>query len=632
MAIAYTHKCSHIYSPKDFPDPLRSKRQGRVRKYHGPSYVATKPSILGLPEAESECVDRDGMEISVALPRGTRGVHELKLVWLRVREEQRFIGTGAQPFFYLLCSPVRDANQRSLGFERTQIYEPSPWDERVSHIIHVFIRWWYTYWNMCAMASPLLFIAQSEHPSECVSGRNARFWDPDVCSATMIMIMAMATNATTAHCTSKRHFQELMMTFDDYDENVEIISNGPTSIATRIESELSDGPRFIAIKTSTMAHAKEPLDIIKEVRLLASLSHPNIIPLIKQEPNQRFQNLSFWMPYMPYSLDGLLKHSRFSPTPHEVQFVVLAKSIIFQVLPGASYLHSEHVGITHRDIKPSNILMTPSGCARLIDFGIAFCADAENTAKANDLWPESIARIYFEVSTGPYRPPELLFGPRSYVTFAIDVWSLGVTLVEFFASLRLQTDSDSDDEDPAPLNRADDGESGSESSADSPRASTPSPTPFIIPRGNRPHPGIPTGRWTRMSLFDATRGEIGLAWSIFRVVAHRTRVLWPVRPSPYVIHFNALTTSFTRPDKQSFLTLPDASKVSFANVDAVDLSSRLPNLPLSTSSIRLDTTTHVPVPDPVCSLLDLVHCFLVYEPARRFRPSEALRHHWFKAD
>ncbi|KAG9313846.1 kinase-like protein [Chiua virens] len=414
-----------------------------------------------------------------------------------------------------------------------------------------------------------------------------------------------------------------MMTFDDYDENAEIISDGPTSIVTRIESELSDGPRFIAVKTSTTAHAKEPHDIIKEVRLLASLSHPNIIPLIKQEPNQRSQNLSFWMPYMPYSLDELLKSSRFSPhpivsfgdaaspspTPREVQFVVLAKSIIFQVLSGVSYLHSEHVQIAHRDIKPSNILMTLSGCARLIDFGIAFCADEETTAKAKDLWPESIARMYFEVSTGPYRPPELLFGPRSYDAFAIDVWSLGVTLAEFFTSLRLQTDSDSDDEDLALLNRADDGESGSESNADSPRAFTPSPTPFIIPRGNRPRPGIPTGRWTRTSLFDATRGEIGLAWSIFRVRGTPNESTWP-----------------------SFLTLPDASKVSFANVDAVDLSSRLPNLPLSTSSIRLDTTTHVPLPDPVSSPLDLIHRFLVYEPARRLRPSEALGHPWFKAE
>jgi serine/threonine protein kinase len=120
------------------------------------------------------------------------------------------------------------------------------------------------------------------------------------------------------------------------------------------------------------------------------------------------------MPYIPYSLDELLQSSRFSPhpiisfgnttsplsTPREVQFVVLAKSIIFQVLCGVSYLHGEHVQIAHRDIKPSNVLLTPSGCAQLIDFGIAFRVGEDRAAKARDLWPESAARMYFEVSTG----------------------------------------------------------------------------------------------------------------------------------------------------------------------------------------------------------------------------------------
>lgn len=120
------------------------------------------------------------------------------------------------------------------------------------------------------------------------------------------------------------------------------------------------------------------------------------------------------MPYIPYSLDELLQSSRFSPhpiisfgvttspspTPREVQFAVLAKSIIFQVLYGVSYLHCEHIQIAHRDIKPSNVLLTPSGCAQLIDFGIAFPAGEDSAAKAADLWPEFAGRMYFEVSTG----------------------------------------------------------------------------------------------------------------------------------------------------------------------------------------------------------------------------------------
>ena len=83
---------------------------------------------------------------------------------------------------------------------------------------------------------------------------------------------------------------------------------------------------------------------------------------------------------------------------------------------------------------------------------------------------------------------------------------------------------------------------------------------------------------------------------------------------------------------QSFLTLPGANTLSFVDVGAVDLSSLLPNLPPSTSSMPLDTNTHTPAPDPVPSPLDLVHRFLVYEPARRLHSSEALCHPWFAAE
>lgn len=94
------------------------------------------------------------------------------------------------------------------------------------------------------------------------------------------------------------------------------------------------------------------------------------------------------------------------------------------------------------------------------------------------------------------------------------------------------------------------------------------------------------------------------------------------------------SVSFVGSGRQSFLTLPDANKVSFVDADAVDLSPLLPNLPPSTSNIciSLDTRTHVPGPDPGPSPLDLIHRFLVYEPARRLHPSDALRHPWFRAE
>ena len=83
---------------------------------------------------------------------------------------------------------------------------------------------------------------------------------------------------------------------------------------------------------------------------------------------------------------------------------------------------------------------------------------------------------------------------------------------------------------------------------------------------------------------------------------------------------------------QSFLQLPDANKLSFVDVDAVDLVPLLPNLPPSTLHISLDTKTHTPSGEMLPTPLDLVSRFLVYEPSRRLRPRDALRSPWFEAE
>jgi len=128
--------------------------------------------------------------------------------------------------------------------------------------------------------------------------------------------------------------------------------------------------------------------------------------------------MSFWMPYVPCSLIGLLSSTDFSPhplvsilpadpsapSPREQRFVLLAKSLMFQILSAVTFLH-ETARIAHRDIKPSNILLTLSGRVQLIDFGISWKEGEDLAAKRDDLWPEAPEKMYFEVSTG-YAPPD----------------------------------------------------------------------------------------------------------------------------------------------------------------------------------------------------------------------------------
>lgn len=121
------------------------------------------------------------------------------------------------------------------------------------------------------------------------------------------------------------------------------------------------------------------------------------------------------MPYIPYTLNDLLASPSFSPhplvsfsfslslsppSPKESRFVLVAKSIMYQLISAVGYLHDDARRIAHRDIKPANVLLARDGCVKLIDFGIAWKEGEDAMDKAGDLWKEDAAKMYFEVATG----------------------------------------------------------------------------------------------------------------------------------------------------------------------------------------------------------------------------------------
>jgi serine/threonine protein kinase len=149
----------------------------------------------------------------------------------------------------------------------------------------------------------------------------------------------------------------------------------------------------------------------REGRILARLRHPNIAEFIDG-----------WVTEdgLCYLVTALVDGRSLADACYEPGALELEE--VWQVgLQVADALRCAHdLGVIHRDVKPSNILWTPSGVAKLIDFGIAKL----QPNAALELTPVRHPTILGAVGTPGYIPPEA----AEQVDARTDVFGLGRTL------------------------------------------------------------------------------------------------------------------------------------------------------------------------------------------------------------
>lgn len=157
-------------------------------------------------------------------------------------------------------------------------------------------------------------------------------------------------------------------------------------------------------------HEQFPVTAIREIKLLQSLNHVNVVALqeVMVERNDCFMVFE----YLSHDLTGLLNHPTFTLTAAH------KKHLAKQLFDGLDYLHRR--GVLHRDIKAANILISKTGELKLADFGLArFYQKSQKQDYTN------------RVITIWYRSPELLLGETQYGP-AVDIWSAACVLVEIF--------------------------------------------------------------------------------------------------------------------------------------------------------------------------------------------------------
>lgn len=152
---------------------------------------------------------------------------------------------------------------------------------------------------------------------------------------------------------------------------------------------------------------------IREVRLLADLSHPSIIGIF--DFGQEGEVVYYVMELLPGgSLTEIVRTTG-----------MFAKERLFKLARDmASALECIHgLGILHRDIKPHNILLADSGDFKLADFGLGTAEDFATLTRTGEM-----------IGTLKYLPPEGLEGQSLDQTG--DLFQLGLVLYEAATATR----------------------------------------------------------------------------------------------------------------------------------------------------------------------------------------------------
>lgn len=176
---------------------------------------------------------------------------------------------------------------------------------------------------------------------------------------------------------------------------------------------------YVAIKKIRHRDTNSVDQVMNEIKLLSSVSHPNLVRLLGCCIEEGEQILVY--EYMPHgTLSQHLQRERGKGLPWTIRLTIASETA-----NAIAYLHSAiHPPIYHRDIKSSNILLDYNYKSKVADFGLSRLGLMETS----------------HISTAPQGTPGYV-DPQYHQNFHLsdksDVYSFGVVLVEIITAMKV---------------------------------------------------------------------------------------------------------------------------------------------------------------------------------------------------
>ncbi len=143
-----------------------------------------------------------------------------------------------------------------------------------------------------------------------------------------------------------------------------------------------------------------------EAVTVARLNHPGIATIY-----ELVQHDGQWLMVMEFVRGETLEAMvvRRGPLPIDV-----AADLVMQTLSALAHAHS--LGVVHRDLKPANLMLAQNGMVKVMDFGIARVAGAEQ-----------LTSVGFMMGTPAYMAPEQVLGQE--IDARTDLYAAGLVSI-----------------------------------------------------------------------------------------------------------------------------------------------------------------------------------------------------------